>query len=108
VGVSHAPVQGIGRDLVGVGAEASGVSVMKLPSGRWRAQVYDPLTGGNVSVSRVLGGPGTFGTKSEGQAGAGAPVRASLPRGDPPCLLVALDERSTVCAAEGVHEHPQP
>jgi integrase len=41
------------------------VSVMKLPSGRWRAQVYDPSIGRNVSVSRVLGGPGTFATKAE-------------------------------------------
>jgi len=41
------------------------MSVMKLPSGRWRAQVYDPTVGGNVSVSRILGGSGTFATKSE-------------------------------------------
>jgi integrase len=38
---------------------------MKLPSGHWRAQVHDPKVGHNVSVSRVLGGPGTFATKSE-------------------------------------------
>jgi hypothetical protein len=41
------------------------VSVVKLPSGRWRAQVYDPATGKNLSVSGVLGGPGTFATKTE-------------------------------------------
>jgi len=41
------------------------VSVTRLPSGRWRAQVYDPATGKNVSVSGVLGGPGTFATKTE-------------------------------------------
>jgi hypothetical protein len=41
------------------------VSLSKLPSGRWRAQVYDPSLGRNVSVSRVLGGTGTFATKSE-------------------------------------------
>jgi hypothetical protein len=41
------------------------VSVTRLPSGRWRAQVYDPATGRNVSVSGVLGGPGTFATKTE-------------------------------------------
>ncbi len=41
------------------------MSVMKLPSGRWRAQVHDPALGHNVSVSRVLGGPGTFATKTE-------------------------------------------
>lgn len=41
------------------------MSLSKLPSGRWRAQVYDSSLGRNVSVSRVLGGPGTFATKSE-------------------------------------------
>ncbi len=41
------------------------MSLSKLPSGRWRAQVYDPALGRNVSVSRVLGGAGTFATKSE-------------------------------------------
>jgi hypothetical protein len=38
---------------------------MRLPSGRWRAQVYDQASGKNLSVSRVLGGPGTFKTKTE-------------------------------------------
>jgi integrase len=38
---------------------------MKLPSGRWRAQVYDPRLKRNVSVSRVLGGVGTFSTKTD-------------------------------------------
>jgi hypothetical protein len=33
------------------------VSVTRLPSGRWRAQVYDPATGKNLSVSKVVGGP---------------------------------------------------
>ena len=41
------------------------MSVMRLPSGRWRAQVYDPAIGRNVSVSRILGGSGTFTTKTE-------------------------------------------
>ena len=50
---------------VGGGSGEGGMSVLKLPSGRWRAQVYDPSLGRNVSVSRVLGGPGTFGTKTE-------------------------------------------
>jgi integrase len=44
------------------------MSVSRLPSGRWRAQVYDPLTKSNVSVSNVVGGPGTFGTKREAKA----------------------------------------
>lgn len=41
------------------------MSLTKLPSGRWRAQVYDPARGQNVSVSRLLGGKGTFATKTE-------------------------------------------
>ncbi len=41
------------------------MSVTRLPSGRWRAQVYDPASGKNLSVSRVLGGPGSFKTKTE-------------------------------------------
>jgi integrase len=41
------------------------MSVTRLPSGRWRAQVYDPASGKNVSVSGVLGGPGTYATKME-------------------------------------------
>ena len=41
------------------------MSLTKLPSGRWRAQVYDPATGQNVSVSRLLGGKGTYATKTE-------------------------------------------
>jgi integrase len=39
------------------------MSVTRLPSGRWRAQVYHD--GKNISVSKVLGGPGTFATKTE-------------------------------------------
>jgi integrase len=35
------------------------MSLTKLPSGRWRAQVCDPASGQNVSVSRLLGGKGT-------------------------------------------------
>lgn len=44
------------------------MSLSKLPSGRWRAQVWDPRLGRNVSVSRVLGGEGTFRTKAEAKA----------------------------------------
>ena len=81
MGASHTSVQGVYGDFMGVGAEEGSMSVMKLPSGRWRAQVYDPLTGGNVSVSRVLGGPGTFGTKSEAKrARERARERLSEPR----------------------------
>lgn len=41
------------------------MSVQQLPSRRWRAQVYDQATGKNISVSKVLGGAGTFKTKTE-------------------------------------------
>lgn len=44
------------------------MSVSKLPSGRWRAQVYDPSVGHNVSVSKVIGPPGTFATKRDAKA----------------------------------------
>jgi integrase len=44
------------------------MSVTRLPSGRWRAQVYDPASGKNVSVSVLLGGQGTFRTKAEAKA----------------------------------------
>lgn len=44
------------------------MSIEKLPSGRYRAQVYDAAARRNVSVSRVLGGPGTFTTKREAKA----------------------------------------
>jgi integrase len=44
------------------------VSISKLPSGRYRAQVWDARAGRNVSVSKVLGGPGTFATKREAKA----------------------------------------
>jgi integrase len=53
------------------------MSVTKIPSGRWRAQVYDPATGKNVSVSKVLGGPGTFRTKTEAKDARSA-ARAKL------------------------------
>ena len=33
------------------------MSISKLPTGRWRAQVWDPVRGHNVSVGSVLGGP---------------------------------------------------
>lgn len=53
------------------------MSISKLPSGRYRAQVHDPATGRNVSVSKVLGGPGTFATKREAKAAREA-ARATL------------------------------
>jgi hypothetical protein len=65
VGEAYAPFPAICGYLMGIGAGECGMSVGKLPSGRWRAQVYDPATGKNLSVSGVLGGPGTFATKTE-------------------------------------------
>jgi hypothetical protein len=44
------------------------MSVQKLPSGNWRAQVHDPRSGTNVSVGKVLGGTSTFATKREAKA----------------------------------------
>lgn len=40
------------------------MSVYRLPTGRWRAQVYDPATR-TKRVSLTLGPPGTFWTRSE-------------------------------------------
>jgi integrase len=65
VGAAHTPFPAIYGDLLGDGTGKGGMSVMKLPSGRWRAQVHDPSVGRNVSVSHVLGGLGTFATKTE-------------------------------------------
>jgi integrase len=41
------------------------VSVSRLPSGRWRAQVHHPGKHGNVGVGEILGGLSTFRTKAE-------------------------------------------
>ncbi len=41
------------------------MSIQRLPSGGYRAQVHDPRAGGNVSVGRILGGSSTFRTKAE-------------------------------------------
>lgn len=41
------------------------MSIQQLPSGSWRAQVYDPLTTCNLSVGRVLGGDSTFASREE-------------------------------------------
>lgn len=64
------------------------MSISQLPSGRWRAQVHDPSVGHNVSVSKVLGGPGTFATKREAKA-ARETARAKLDevRGRPVTVL---------------------
>lgn len=101
------------------------MSVTRLPSGRWRAQVYDPVTGTNVSVSTLLGGPGTFATKTEAkrarekarerlgesrEAGitlaafwsAGRPIRCSLGRRSPRTSTIASGRRGLwLCTARG-------
>jgi integrase len=49
---------------VGQGAESS-VSVQRLPSGRHRAQAWDATEKRNVSVSKILGGRGTYSTRKQ-------------------------------------------
>lgn len=41
------------------------MSVSRLPSGRWRAQVHHPGKHGNVGVGEILGGLSTFRTKAQ-------------------------------------------
>lgn len=53
------------------------MSISKLPSGRWRAQVYDPSTGKTVSVPKIIGGPSSYATKREAKA-AREKARATL------------------------------
>src|SRR5262245_24084545 len=65
MGPSYATVPCVGGNRLGRRKAATGMSLTKLPSGRWRAQVYDPARAQNVSVSRILGGKGTFATKTE-------------------------------------------
>jgi len=72
---------------VGGGAWEGGVSLSRLPSGRWRAQVYDPTRGHNVSVSRVLGGSGTLAAKTEAKR---AREQARERLGDIPAASVTL------------------
>ncbi len=67
------------------------MSVQQLPSGRWRAQVYDPATGKNVSVSKVLGGAGTFKTKTAAKT-ARSDARKRL--GGPGCDVTVADFRT--------------
>lgn len=64
------------------------MSISRLPSGRWRAQVHDPASNRNISVSRVLGRPGTFKTKAEAKR-ARELARARLGRAEPEVVTVA-------------------
>jgi integrase len=72
------------------------MSVTKLPSGRWRAQVFDPSSGKNVSVSTLLGGSGTFRTKSEAKtARERARERLKARHGDKGVTVAVFAERWT-------------
>ncbi|HEY5193194.1 MAG TPA: hypothetical protein VIJ39_04890 [Solirubrobacteraceae bacterium] len=42
MGEAYPPFPAFCSDLLGIGAGEDGMSVTKLPSGRWRAQVHDP------------------------------------------------------------------
>jgi integrase len=42
------------------------MSVQKLPSKHWRAQAWDATEKKNVSVSKILGGSGTYSTRKQG------------------------------------------
>jgi len=65
MGETYPALPAFAGDLLGRRAGEGRVSISRLPSGRWRAQVYDPSLGRNVSVSRILGGSGAFATKTE-------------------------------------------
>lgn len=68
MGSALAPVPAFEGARLGAVTAARRVSISRLPSGRWRAQIYDPASGRNVSVSAVLGGVGSFRTKAEAKA----------------------------------------
>jgi integrase len=53
------------------------MSVSKLPSGRWRAQIHDASVGKNVSVANIIGGPRSYKTQREAKA-ARAEARKKL------------------------------
>jgi hypothetical protein len=74
--------------------EGGAMSIQKLPSGRWRAQVYDASTGKLLSVSKVLGGLGTFRTKTEAKE-ARAEARKRLRRGLSGVTVAEFHERWT-------------
>jgi hypothetical protein len=87
MGAAYAPLPAVDGNRVGGGAGEGGVSLSRLPPVRWRAQVYDQMRGHNVSVSRVLGGSGTFATKTEAKR---AREQARERLGDIPSASVTL------------------
>jgi hypothetical protein len=81
------------------------MSVQRLPSGRWRAQVYDAESGKNLSVSKVLGAPGTYRTKTEAKnARSRARERLVKRHGVTLSEPVTLDEASVKAIAQCVVE----
>lgn len=72
------------------------MSLSRLPSGRWRAQVYDPAQGRNVSV-------GTFNTKAEAKA---ARERAREARRDPSSTTTVL-EWWTTWTTDPLYDRPK-
>jgi integrase len=76
MGAAHAAFPGLDGYRLGAGARR-GMSVSKLPSGKWRSQVYDPRVGKNVSVAKIIGGKGSFDGKTEAKQ-ARAKARAKL------------------------------
>jgi integrase len=70
------------------------MSVQQLPSGRWRAQVYDPVTRKNVSVSKITGEPGTYRTKTEAKQ-ARARAREALGDGQSDVTVADFHTRWT-------------
>jgi hypothetical protein len=73
------------------------MSVTRLPSGRWRAQVYDPATGKNISVSALLAGPWNFPDQGRSESGARAVRERALPSsgGDDGATVAAFAARWT-------------
>lgn len=63
------------------------MSIQRLPSGLYRAQVYDPRTKKNVSVGKILGGASTFTTKAAAKA-ARADARKLLGNDQPGIVTV--------------------
>jgi integrase len=68
------------------------MSISRLPSGRWRAQVWDPTAGHNISVAAVLGERGSYRTKTEAKD-ARDRARARLRAGTSGVTVAQFHER---------------
>lgn len=72
------------------------MSVSQLPSGRWRAQTYDPATKGYVSSAKVLGlEVATFATESQAKRADAKAAEALAARRPKALTLAAWAERWT-------------